>query len=47
VLRAEVAVPGDETIASRIGSLVEVALVAVAVTAVIAGVVVAMRRRER
>lgn len=47
VLRAEVAVPGDETIASRIGSLVEFALVAVAVTAVIAGVVVAMRRRER
>lgn len=47
VLRADVAVSGGETLASRIGSHVEVALVAVAIMAVIAGMCAPLRRPKR
>lgn len=47
VLRAEVAVPDGGTIAARIGSQVEFALVAIAVAAVGAAAVTSGRRRKR
>ena len=47
VLRAEVAVPDGETIAARVGSLVEAALVIIALAAIAAAALATRRRGDR